>query len=93
MLSPCLTHELSLQFPFCLASGAIVQDSMSVEYYLSKCLKVYYTPCIYRIVGSNSYQINAKGEAIEIFMKDEKLPTETVRWSSAQVHRHPAKSL
>ncbi|KJK91585.1 hypothetical protein H633G_04506 [Metarhizium anisopliae BRIP 53284] len=49
-----------LQFPFCLASGAVVQDSMSVEYYLSKCLK-----------------INAKGEAIEIFMKDEKLPTET----------------
>ncbi|KAG8404950.1 hypothetical protein J3459_017951 [Metarhizium acridum] len=49
-----------LQFPFCLASGAIVQDSMSVEYYLSKCLK-----------------IDAKGEAIEVFMKDEKLFTET----------------
>ncbi|EXU98127.1 hypothetical protein X797_008734 [Metarhizium robertsii] len=49
-----------LQFPFCLASGAVVQDSMSVEYYLSKCLK-----------------IDAKGQAIEVFMKDEKLPTET----------------
>lgn len=82
-----LTEEISLQFPFCLASGAVVQDSMSVEYYLSKCLKVYHYMCVHRVIGSNSYQIDAKGQAIEVFMKDEKLPTETVCRSSAQVHR------